>query len=1092
MTAGVRLFLFGGFRLENASGEVLSTSLRKAEALLAYLAMAPGKTASREKLATLLWGESDQQRARQSLRQALFALTREFAQAEVSVLRMESQMVSLDPAAIRVDVAEFQAFVETGDGDRLTDAVALYSGPFLQGFTVDSAEFDEWQMALQGRLDEAAIKAFLGLLDRQEAAGNLASAIETAQGALRIDRYREDVHRQLMRLFVASGMRSSALHQYRLCRDFLERELGVPPDAETDTLYREILEAGPAAAPDPEPAAPAGMAAARVRDRDRSRRAATVGRTAELRELDRHLQAAREGRGGLVVVTGEAGVGKTRLIDDFVAHLADRDAVCAVARGHRAERARALGLWSELLGGAALAADGRRDKGLSPVALDRLARCRAAGSGDTDEPGAQARAGLYEDIIELIRGRSAHRPLVLVFDDLHWADEYSLELIDCAVRRLSGAPVLFVATLSAEEFGQGRLLEPLRDLERVALLSVLELRPLSRDESGELVRDLRQADPDSADPGQADPDPEVDEIWAFSEGNPRIVVEMVTQDAEGAGLKVPRHFVSELSRAMTPLGEPARELAKLASIMESPIDYEVLRHCANLDAEALVRNAESLVAAKIFVSLGDNLGFARERIRMALYEGLLPQRRETLHAAIARAIEEVHAGAIEPHLDSLARHCHEAGDAAKGFECELAAASVELKRGAHGAARRRYQRTLRAVQESKGLDRAQALEAAARLGLGLISEVERDLDTAWTIFGDLETHLHRIEDPRQRVATLLALSRVHVLRKEEDRGYEYAGRALAEADRVGAERAGADCVWPPGDRLLIRIHLIANALGETIDRLAKRRDRAERMRLPEDEAEAVAAIGILHAVRGDFGAAQDHCRRAVDLAEGLGNERCLSAVLQVRGMVGMWRGALDEALADFDKAREIAEEGGDLLRSYSVIGHRGFALAAARRYDEAMAEFKLALAMAARLNTKVFRPLFTAWLAEACFEAGHHEEALQAAREASQLAAEQNQPWARSVALRALARVLAHPEVRDLNGAERSIRTALADQEGLGIKFETARSMIVQAKIMRSAGNTRQSSAVYDQASKMFQQMQMTGEFDSARTMAEALRPGGE
>ena len=209
-------------------------------------------------------------------------------------------------------------------------------------------------------------------------------------------------------------------------------------------------------------------------------------------------------------------------------------------------------------------------------------------------------------------------------------------------------------------------------------------------------------------------------------------------------------------------------------------------------------------------------------------------------------------------------------------------------------------------------------------------------------------------------------------------------------------------------------------------------------------------------------------------------------------MVGMWCGALDEALADFDKASKIAEEGGDLLRSYSVIGYRGFALAAARRYGEAIAEFKLALAMAARLNTKVFRPLFTAWLAEPCFEAGHHEEALQAAREASQLAAEQNQPWARSVALRALARVLAHPEVRDLVGAERSIRTALADQEGLGIKFETARSMIVQAKIMRSAGNTRQSSAVYDQASKMFQQMQMTGEFDSARNMAEALRPGGE
>ena len=241
MTAGVRLFLFGGFRLESAGGEVLSISLRKAEALLAYLAMAPGMTASREKLAALLWGESDQQRARQSLRQALFALSREFAQAEVSVLRMESQMVSLDPASIWVDIAEFQALVETGDAGHLIDAAACYAGPFLQGFTVDSTEFDEWQRSLQGRLEEAAIKVFLDLLGHQETAGNLDSAIETAQGALRIDRFREDVHRRLMRLYVASGMRSSALHQYRLCRDFLERELGVPPDPETNALYREIL-----------------------------------------------------------------------------------------------------------------------------------------------------------------------------------------------------------------------------------------------------------------------------------------------------------------------------------------------------------------------------------------------------------------------------------------------------------------------------------------------------------------------------------------------------------------------------------------------------------------------------------------------------------------------------------------------------------------------------------------------------------------------------------------------------------------------------------------------------------------------------------
>ena len=1082
MTAGVRLFLFGGFRLENAKGEVLSISLRKAEALLAYLAMAPGKTASREKLAALLWGESDQQRARQSLRQALFALTREFAQVAVPLLRMESQMVSLDPDAIWVDIAEFQNLVDAKDSDRLIDAVACYSGPFLHGFTVDSIEFDEWQRSLQSRLEEAAIKAFLDLLVHHEAAGNLASAIETAQGALRIDGYREDVHRRLMGLYVASGMRSSALHQYRLYRDFLERELGVAPDTETNALYKEILEAGPAAPADLEPAAPVGLVATRTRERGRAGRPTIVGRAAELSELDRHLMEASEGRGGLVLVTGEAGIGKSRVIDEFTARLAEADAASGVVRVRRAEQGLALAPWSALLSGAALAADGRRDKALRPGALDQLTRFRAAAPRATGETGADECAKQHEAIVDLIRARATQRPLVLAFDDLQWADAQSLELIEFAIRRLSGAPVLFVASLPADSLNEGRAAELLRELDRDALLSWLELRPLSREETGALVSALSRT---AAGEGAAEPP--LEEVWALSEGNPRIAVEVVEQVIDGGDLKLPKRVHAEVTRALSTLGEPARDLANIASVMGSPIDYEVLRHCANLDAESLVQNVESLVAAKILVSLGDNLGFRRERIGLALYEGLLPQRRRSLHGAVSRAIEEVHAGALEPHVDPLARHNHEAGNTAKGFECELAAAAVELRRGAHGVARERYQRTLRAIQESKGLDRARNLEATARFGLGMIAEVERDLDTAWAIFGDLETHLHRIEDPRQRVAALLALSRIHVLRKDEDSGYEFAVRALSEA-----EPGGIECVWSPGDCLLNRIHLITTALSETIDRLAKRRDRAERLHLIEDEADAAAAIGILQAVRGDFGAAQDHCRRAVNLAEELGNERCLSAALQARGMVGMWRGALDEALADFDKARKIAEDGGDLLRTYSVIGHRGFALAAARRYDEAMAEFGLALVMAARLNTKIFRPLFTAWLAEACFEAGHHEKALQAAREASEMAAEQNQPWARSIALRALARVLAHPEVRDLSGAERSIRTALADQEGLGIKFETARSMIVQAKIMRSAGNTRQSSAVYDEASKMFQQMHLTGEFDSARNMAEALRPGGD
>ena len=407
------------------------------------------------------------------------------------------------------------------------------------------------------------------------------------------------------------------------------------------------------------------------------------------------------------------------------------------------------------------------------------------------------------------------------------------------------------------------------------------------------------------------------------------------------------------------------------------------------------------------------------------------------------------ADAIEPHFEALAHHYREAGDGAKGLEYELAVGLIELKRGAWNSARKLFERTLKAVRDLGGDAGVRALEVDARLGLGIIAETEQDLATAAAIFSDLESHFDRIEKPQRRVATLLALSRIQYMRKDVDGAYDYARRALAEAGR-----AGGGGVWPPADSLLVRFHLINGALDRTADELKKHQERARKLQLGEDEADTTAALGVLYALRGDFSAAVAECQRAVELAESLGNERGLAASLQFRGMVGMWRGSLGEALTDFDKAAEIAAEPGDLLRLYTLFGHRGFALAAARRYDEAMAAFKSALDMATRLNTKIFRPLFMAWRAEASFELGRHEDALHGGREACQMAAASNQTWARSVALRTLARVLAHPEVRDLSGAERSIRSALADQEGLGIKFETARSMVVQAKIMRSANST--------------------------------------
>ena len=143
MASQLSLRLFGGFRLETESGQAIAIPLRKGEAILGYLAVANGQVASREALATLLWGESDQSRARQSLRQALFALTREFAQHEVTALRLESQLVSLYPGSFWVDVAEFEARVTSGTPEDLARASELYRGEFLADLSLDAPDFEE-------------------------------------------------------------------------------------------------------------------------------------------------------------------------------------------------------------------------------------------------------------------------------------------------------------------------------------------------------------------------------------------------------------------------------------------------------------------------------------------------------------------------------------------------------------------------------------------------------------------------------------------------------------------------------------------------------------------------------------------------------------------------------------------------------------------------------------------------------------------------------------------------------------------------------------------------------------------------------------
>ncbi len=241
--AGLELSLLGGYAGRCGSGRPLAPPTRKAWALLAYLALNAGRPVSRERLATLLWGERFDEQARQSLRQTLYELRGALDAAAAARLVATRDAITLEAAGLEVDAARFEALVANGDAAALAAADALYRGPLLAGLETSEAAFDAWLAAERTRLDDLACRGLLRLAEHRLAEGDGDAATDTARRLLGLDPLHEPAHRLLMRALAAAGRRGDALKHYQDLEALLQSELGVRPEAETQAL-RDALRQG--------------------------------------------------------------------------------------------------------------------------------------------------------------------------------------------------------------------------------------------------------------------------------------------------------------------------------------------------------------------------------------------------------------------------------------------------------------------------------------------------------------------------------------------------------------------------------------------------------------------------------------------------------------------------------------------------------------------------------------------------------------------------------------------------------------------------------------------------------------------------------
>jgi DNA-binding SARP family transcriptional activator/tetratricopeptide (TPR) repeat protein len=620
----LRVRLLGELEAEVGTGLVPAPASRPAAQLLAWLALHPGDH-PRGALAARFWPDVLDTSARASLRSAVWALRRALG-PEGAALVATRERVGL---RCETDLAAFEARLDSGE---LEAAVALCPAPLLAGFD------DDWVLETRDRVNERLAEA-LGAL--AESAPTPEAAVAHARRRLALDPLDEAAARDLMARLAVTGDRAGAFSVYDRLGERLRTQLGVAPAASTrEAAARLRADAGP-----PEPGG----------TRPRADGPGLIGRDAELRIL-----LAASGTGGLAVLSGEGGIGKTRLAREVLERAAANGARTAACGALELGGPAPFTLWAELLRRLAATLPPPEPGAGWPEELAVIASSlprrlgRLAGGPPAPIAPELARARLFEAAVEAIEHACADRPLVLLFEDVHLADAASLELLAYTARRFAGLPVL--ALLTRRHTPARPDVDALLSTHRARgdALVELDLPPLPRADIDALVRSIAPLEADARE-----------QLIAAAEGNPLLAVESARAASDGhAG--PPRTLQALVRAALGRLDPGARRAAELAAAAGRDLTR------AELEPLTTVEDVLGALDSGLFSPEEQRFGFRHALLREAAVAPLPAARRRELHAELA--------GALRGPAAETARHLRLAGRdvEAAGHLAGAAAAALDV------------------------------------------------------------------------------------------------------------------------------------------------------------------------------------------------------------------------------------------------------------------------------------------------------------------------------------------------------------------------------------------------------------------------------
>ena len=701
-----RVFLLGRFAVE-VNGKLVpaaSWTKRRPIEVLAALALAPGRVLHREELIDRLWPDKDLEAGANNLHRALHDLRRI---TELDIATLDRGVARLADA-VWIDVEAFEQAAASTTIEGLSRALELHAGALLPD--------DPYSDALAARregLRQRFADTGLRLAKLHHEARELEPALAVLRRMLAQDPALEPAHQLLMRVLAESGRASDALRQFAECTSALGERLEMSPSRATFELKAAIergeLGPRPSVAARPEVPRATGDLVRRLlggESRPMQGRADALATVRTFAGGDR----------GVLLVLGEAGLGKTRLTAECVRLAADAGAVVLVGLGLDQDSGVPYAPFADAW------AHHRRTTGASDETDPFLSFAPSGGSAQED------RLRLFQSVEKSLEALARDRPVCLVVENLHEADQSSLHLFHHLARTTRTLPMLLVGTLREEEVHVGHGLHTLLGaLARERMATRIVLSRLDLDATGQLIAEM------TAGP----PSPEVIEaVHALAEGNPFHTEEVVQamRDDGSTRPSVPANLLETVRHRVRRLGRDAERLLLAAAIVGHRFGFEVARRAAGLAPEPALDALERGVETRLVEEEVGGYRFRHALTRQALLDGLTNARRVYLHRAVAEAIESL-AGRHDEHAEVLAIHHEAAGQLDRALPYLLVAGERAQSRLGFAEALTSFDKALElmdALGRTDGETRFRLLRMSGgmRVALSDLDGAVRDLDAA--------------------------------------------------------------------------------------------------------------------------------------------------------------------------------------------------------------------------------------------------------------------------------------------------------------------------------------------------------------------------